>query len=607
MSDNVIDIRDQVAARVQEEVEHIPPEGDDKLDSGGPDDPEFILRCLNNNERGDGILFATMHRGKFVYVKSRDEKAKAWFYWSGHHWEIDKADFSHAAVESVAMLYQRESLNLNPEISESREKLSEANGLVKHYNALKKELIKDDATPAEFTACDREGRKAEEDSALYSTKVKKLTSQQKKLIGRADRLRALKGAKNCLEWSHKLGKEGLFIYGDEVDQKPMLLACDNGVVDLETGDLIDGNPLDYLVRAIPVQFKGIDEPAPVWERFISEIHQADEFLIEFIHRFFGYCLTGRDPEQVYACFIGEGANGKGIMFEILREILGDLSWSINPEVLLDSKIQKSPDGPSPSTMSLQGRRLVVASETDEGRKISGGQIKRFTGSDTLTGRNLFDKYDTNFSPTHKLVLYTNHAPTGLTADFALLRRLLYIYYPLRYVDDIEYWSKLEPNNAHLYRKKDGELKKKLRAEKSGILAWLVRGCLKWQDPENGGLQVPDSIRAAVEEIRKKEDYIGQFIDDIIKEGDPGTGISFSAVYDRFKKWYGDKHGSGEKGDDKYMVKKRKFGETLRKKGYYLPDSRSTSGKQYIGGITFDDVTYDQLISLPDISEGDGGL
>jgi len=603
MSEKVIPISDQVQQRVLEEDAHIPPE-EEKVGKGGPDDPTFVYQCLMNNERGDGILFATLHRGQYVYVKSRDEKAKAWFYWSGHHWEIDKADFSHAAVESVAMVYQREATKINPDVESAKESLDDANARIKRFNSLAKELKKADATLDEMVECNNEGQKAEDDAALYAGIVKTLKAKQKKFLDRADRLRKLSGAKACLEWSHKLGQDGIFIYGDEVDQKPMLLACINGVVDLETGELKDGNPDDYLVRAINVEYKGINEPAPVWEKFISEIHQEDEAMIEFIGRFFGYCLTGRDPEQVYACFIGEGANGKGIMFEILREIFGELSWSINPELLLDSKMQKSPDGPSPSTMSLQGRRLVVASETDEGRKISGGQIKRFTGSDTLTGRNLFDKYDTNFTPTHKLVLYTNHAPSGLTADFALLRRLLYIYYPLRYVDDIPYWSNLEPNNAHLFRPKDSELKKKLQAEKPGILAWLVRYCLKWQDPDNGGLQVPDSIRAAVEAISKNEDYIGQFIDQVIEPLSPlddgrEQGLSFSAIYERFEKWYGDSKGSGDqKSDRQYLPKKRKFGEYLRKKGYWLPETKFTSGKQYVAGICFEGFTYDDLKVLP---------
>lgn len=586
----VVDLRAAVEARAREEAEKLGPPTEEEKSAGGPDDPRFVLECLENNERGDGILFAAIHRGKFVYVKSRDEKAKAWFFWSGHHWEIDKADFHHAAVEEVALKYLREAGRVSDEIATLKQELADV------------EQRADNCKDAE----DVEGEKtARAKAERLASQIKRLGNKRKDLNRRVDRLRSLRGAKNCLEYSHKIGRDGLFIYGDEVDQKPMLLPCKNGVIDLETGMLLDGNPADYLVRAIPVEYKGIDEPAPHWEKFIADIHCDDPALIEFIQRFFGYCLTGTDPEQMYACFIGEGANGKGTMFEVLREILGELSWSINPEMLLDSKQQKSPDGPSPSTMSLQGRRLVVASETDEGRKISAAQIKRYTGGDTLTGRNLFDKYDTNFQPTHKLVLYTNHAPRGLAADFALFRRLLYIEYPLRYVDDVKYHQQQDPQNVHIYRPKDGGLKQKLRAEKSGILAWLLRGCLKWQSPGDGGLKIPITIRAAVEEVRRKEDYLEQFLETVCQADHPGNCIAFSALYERFVKWYAETHGDGKR-DDRYLPKKRKFGEQLRKKGYILPDPKTTSGKQYVSGITFEGSTYDDKFYWRDAPPGARG-
>lgn len=594
---NVVDLRAAVEARRTEEAEKLggqPPGGDDLQGTGGPDDPKFVRACLESNERGDGILFATLHRGRFVYVKSRDEKSKAWFRWAGHHWDIDKGDFHHAAVEDVAMIYQREAMRLKDPIVVAREELTEANTRVAAANKLAKEL-KTRGTPEEIAACNAEGREADEAAQVAKVKLGKLTRLQKDYYDRVDRLRSLRGAKNCLEFAHKIGDDGLFIYGDEVDKKPMLLPCANGVIDLETGELLAGNPDDMLVRAIPVAYRGIDTPAPVWETVIDEIHRADRKLVDFIHRFFGYCMVGIDPEQVYACFIGEGANGKGTMFEVIREILGDLSWSINSELLLDSKIAKSPDGPSPAIMSLQGRRLVVASETDEGRKISGKQIKMLTGSDTLTGRNLFDKFDTNFRPTHKLVLYTNHAPRGLASDFALKRRLLYITYDLRYVDDPEYHARQEPLQAELFRKKDPKLKAKLLAEKEGILAWLVRGCLLWQ---RDGLCIPDSIRANVEEVMRKEDYVQQFLDAICtgkeKNGDPlppGHGVTFKALYERYAKWYRDEIGNDEK-DKRFLLSKRRFGEQLRRKGYHLPDPASSSGRQGVVGVTFDGVDYE---------------
>lgn len=595
----VVNLREAVEARKVEEAEKLAAGTDETPPgTGGPDDPRFVMRCLEANERGDGILYAALHRGKYVYVKARDEKAKAWFRWGGHHWEIDKADFHHAGVEDVAMVYQRELDRLYPELAEAKEELAVVKDRLERAAETAAKCKKDKDHEGAAVA-DAECNQAKADAAVIQSRIARLKAQNKEFFNRVKRLRSLGGAKSCVEWSHKLGPDGLFIYGDECDRRPMLLPCANGVIDLETGELLPGNPDDYLVRAIPVNYTGIDTPAPDWERMIDEIHGNNNPLYSFIHRFFGYCITGKCTEQVYACFIGEGANGKGTMFEILREILGDLSWSINPELLLDSKVNKSPDGPSPAVMSLQGRRLVVASETDDGRKISAANIKRFTGDDTLTARNLFDKFDINFTPTHKLILYTQHPPRGLASDFALKRRLLYITYNLRYVDDPEYHARMEPLQAECFRKKDPELKAKLREQKEGILAWLVRGCLLWQ---RDGLCIPDSIRVAVEEISRKEDYVQQFLEAVGKnEERPGVplspehGVTFKALYERYAKWYREEIANDEK-DKRFLLSKRKFGERLRAKGYHFPDKNRTSGTQMVLGITFDGVNYeDQFV------------
>ena len=71
-------------------------------------------------------------------------------------------------------------------------------------------------------------------------------------------------------------------------------------------------------------------------------------------------------------------------------------------------------------------------------------------------------------------------------------------------------------------KKDPYLGDKLKTEASGILAWLVRGCLTWQKE---GLNAPDVVQAATASYRKDEDIIGRFIDErlIRGEGQQGKG------------------------------------------------------------------------------------
>jgi len=464
---------------------------------------EMVAECLALNQRGDGILYAEIHKGKFVYVKS----SGMWLAWAGHHWREDKTDLSHDAVEAVAQLY-----------------------LARQRDA------EDLARSAEA-----DGKKDEQD------RYEKIAKSYKK---RVKRLRDLHGAKACLEWAHKIGSRSLAIVGDEIDQKPWLLPCANGVIDLRTGKLRPGRPEDYLLKAVPVPWEGIDAPCPVWERFIAEIHQEDDELIGFIRRILGYAITGLVKEHFIACFVGEGRNGKGTMFETIKALMGELAWSIRPEMLLEQKNSRPSAGPSPDMVSLHGRRIVIASETDENRKISQSQLKLLTGGDTICAGSPHDKFEKNFIPTHTLFLYTNNRPRGLAADFALKKRLLYIDYPLRFVDDPQ-----EPNE----RKRDPDLPEKLSRELPGILAWLVRGCLEWQCV---GLNPPDKIRAAVEEIEKSEDYFLQFFQECCVKDDQAS-VAFKDIYGRFSSWFADEVDA----DLKHLPNKRRISQWLDKHGF----------------------------------------
>jgi len=542
-SDNVVDLREKSEQRAKEEAEKLDAqEAEKKSGTGGPDDPRFVRECFKHNEVGDGTLYASLHDGKFLFNKIQGK----WYAWAGHHWIKDIMGTSVDAVEAVALKYEFAADSISPEIADATEKRNEAEERAKDCEA----------------AEDEEGKRAAEaEKAKYQGRINRLTGERNSLRKRVNQLRGKTRAEKCLWWAHH-GPARIAIKGDEFDQKPMLLPCPNGVIDLETGALRDGEPKDLLLRAIPIPYDPSAQ-APTWKKFLLDIHQGNEDVTNFVRRLLGYCLTGLTVEQFIAVFIGEGANGKGTLFELMHHILGELAWSINPELILEQKAQRSSAGPSPDIISLYGRRLAIASETDENRKIGAAAVKRFTGEDTLTGRSPFDKDDTNFEPTHKMVLITNEAPIGLTKDFALYRRLVYLEYQLRYVDDVDAMKRSDPQNAHLYRQKDPALPAKLRKEAPGILADLVKACLEYQ--KIGGLKPPPCLLAAKEEHRRKEDHLQRYIEEVCTRvpEDEDNKIILGVFHDRYIDWYKREVSSKER----YWPSKIMLGKDLVKKGY----------------------------------------
>lgn len=464
-------------------------------------DQVFVEKCLHFNELGDGLLYVWLNEGRHIYNSQSGE----WLYFEGHHWHVDYDNArAKAAVEDVARCY--------------------ANVASFYYKEKQKAIdAKDDK------------------------EAQRLAKKEEAYQGRAFRLRSERGRLRCLDFARSNHERSLAIVGNEVDRKPFLLAMDNGVLDLETGELRDGVPADYLVKASRVAWAGIDAPCPEWERFMLDIMDGDEDMVAFLRRFFGMALVGKIYEHVFLVLHGEGRNGKGTMIETLLELLsndenseGTLSGPIKSEMLLDQQTSSSA-GPSPDIMDLRGKRLTTASETDENKRFSSARVKWLSGGDKLVGRYPHDKRNVQFEPTHTLVLLTNNKPHAPANDHAFWSRLLLVVFPNIYVDvdpdDADAVARLEAHE----RPMDKGLKDKLRREQAGIMAWLVRGCLEWQ-ALGKRLDPPPKVKDYTAQYRRGEDLYADFFEDCCilapdAAVDDGPRLQAADFYDAFCLWY----------------------------------------------------------------------
>lgn len=541
-------VRGEVLKRVDAERLADPAADDKATGGGGPDDPRFVADCLANNERGDGVLFAALHRERFVY----DKTSGRWLEFApgAHHWAVDMMGRAVAAVEAVALRYQSHAGGVGAQISEARVEADRGRAAAEELAA----------------AGDSEGATAQRKAAAEAAdRAEALGRIRGNLRRRVDRLRGKAGAEKCLWWSHGVENPLAILGAERLDREPLLFACRNGVVDLATGRLRPGSPGDWLVKASPVIFPenvvdylrtGDGCPCPRWEANQREILGDDE-VADFWQRLLGYAMTGLSTEHVITVAIGSGRNGKGTTFELLQRILGDYAWTISPELILEQKNARSSSGAAADLVSLAGRRLIVGAETDEGRRISGSAVKALTGGDTIKARPLYQADELNISSTWKVFLHTNAIPRGLTRDFALQQRLLYVHFPYSYVDDPEAEERIKPAMAGLFRKKDRGLREVLEAEAPGILAWLVRGCLLWQ---RHGLAPPPRIRADVEALREDEDVVGQFVAGLCEPAEPDAFSTLKDLYDRFERWHKENIGD-------HVLSRKRLAAELLARGY----------------------------------------
>ena len=449
------------------------------IPQAGVEKEDEIYFCATSQQVGDARLFRKEFKDHFCF----DHASGDWYEWRGHYWDLDRIESVLRATEKIIDIYSNEA-----------EKCS-----IRALDATKMQVA------------DEKG-KAEKQRKQY---LKKISNLQKRLW-QEDILKLASA-----------GKDSLGIPGEEWDKNPWIIGCKNGVINLKTGKFRAGRQSDYIKTFSPVEWKGINEPCPQWEKFLTEIFDGDTALISFLQRLFGYSTTGLTTEHILPIACGQGRNGKGTLFETLHHVLGPLSGPIQSEMLLDQSGLRSSAGPASDLMALRGRRIAWSSETDEGRKLNAGKAKWLTGGDTLCGRVPYARREVSFNPTHTLFVQTNHKPKIDPHDYAMWQRVMLIPFNRSFVDNPR-----KPNE----RKRDKNLPEKLKFESSGILAWLTRGCLEWQKQ---GLNPPKVVKEATADYQKAEDIIRQFLDECSASNpDESTTapISGKELFGRYTSW-----------------------------------------------------------------------
>lgn len=523
-----------------------------------------VLECLDLNEWGDALLFAEAFEGTVLY----DAIEKSWYLWAGQYWRKDQINQVKQLVSGhVGAIYIKVSAHLNTKVAELIAQI-EAAGLVS------------------------------EEADRLKSKRKDLETQMKALNERA---KALRGAKRCMNVLNTFATsdDRITVTSEQWDSNPWLLGTQNGVINLKTGKCRDGRPEDFIRTVVPTTWKGLTEQCPRFLQFLEEIFQdrlpsTRVELIAFLKRLFGCAITGRTDEHIFPIFYGaEGRNGKDSLLAILKFVLGPLAGAISNDVLVASDKGRSGGTASPHLVDLQGKRLVWGSETKQGAIFNVAGIKLLTGGGEISARQLYGHQYT-FVPTHTLFLITNYRPHADAKDKAFWARTCLIEFNTRFVD--------KPTGPNEFPA-DSRLKETLEAEASGILAWLVQGCLEWQEQ---GLNRPESVELATEQYRQSEDQLQVFLEEVCFTEDKNATIKASELYETYREWA--KEGGmnamnrmlfGIELSKKYEKRRVTegicyLGIRLRKEGDPLPEPQTTISKEA------------PLSASTDTGEGEGG-
>jgi len=273
----------------------------------------------------------------------------------------------------------------------------------------------------------------------------------------------------------------------EWDADPWLLNTPGGVVDLRTGRLRAHDRADRMTK-ITTATPGGD--CPTWRRFLAEVTGGDADLQAYLQRVSGYCLTGSTQEHALFFLYGTGANGKSVFVNTLATILGDYAASAPMDTFMETRSDRHPT----DMAGLRGARFVSSIETEQGRRWAESKVKSLTGGDKISARFMRQDFF-EFWPQFKLFVAGNHKPAIRNIDEAMKRRLHLIPFTITVPPE----------------RRDKHLQQKLLAERDGILAWALEGCLAWQ--RLGRLDPPPQVVAATEEYFEAEDALGRWLEE----------------------------------------------------------------------------------------------
>ncbi|ABC32341.1 predicted ATPase [Hahella chejuensis KCTC 2396] len=313
---------------------------------------------------------------------------------------------------------------------------------------------------------------------------------------------------------------------EEWDADIWALNTPGGVVELRTGQIRAHRREDRMTKSTSATPKG---DCPTWRTFLADVTGQDAELQEYLQRVVGYCLSGATSAHALFFLYGTGANGKSVFVNVVGAILGDYAANAPMDTFMEARGDRHPT----DLAGLRGARFVSAIETEQGRRWNESKVKAITGGDKISARFMRQDFF-EYAPQFKLLIAGNHKPAIRNVDEAMKRRLHLIPFTVTVPPE----------------KRDGGLTDKLLAERGGILAWAVEGCLEWL---RDGLKPPDCVRAATEEYFEAEDALGQWIEERCERIGQAKTAS-SELYADWREWA---ERAGE-----YVGSIKRFSETL---------------------------------------------
>ena len=321
------------------------------------------------------------------------------------------------------------------------------------------------------------------------------------------------------------------------------------------------DPEDFITKITAVSPS--DKGKVVWLDCLNTIFNCDHELIEYVQMICGLAAIGKVFVEAMIIAYGEGGNGKSTFWNSIFRVLGLYSGKISADTLTVGCRRNI----KPEMAEMNGRRLLIASESQEGARLNDSIVKQLCSTDEVFAEKKY-KDPFYFTPCHTLVLYTNHLPRVSGNDDGIWRRLIVIPFTNKLTGsgDIKNYADYLFENAGEY-----------------ILTWIIEGAKKVID-KGYNIPVPKVVKDAIYEYREQNDWFHHFLEDCC-DVDSSYMESSNDLYKAYCKYCDD--------TNEFKRNALDFYNTLETKGFTKFIKKR---KRFIKGLKLkvDDEFYDFL-------------
>lgn len=342
----------------------------------------------------------------------------------------------------------------------------------------------------------------------------------------------------------------------DFDTDNSILNTQDGIVDLVTGAVTLHDPKRMCANITECGVVPTEEGIELVSRFVNDICVGDQDLMDALQIFLGYSINGGNPEEVFCFWSGKGLNGKSTMTKVLLNILGGYAHSLQSEVILESRNERSPW----ALEDMKGARIAAIAEPSSFKRLDREFLKTTSSCEpVMVARKHQNQYA--MIPTFTMIICTNTKPQ-LEFDEAIMRRIAVI----------PWMQVLEREKA------DKKLDQKLTAAGSSLLAWLIQGSVDYH--ARGSLIYTESMNQALTEYVEENDSLQRFLNERTQRDEMNTEYVLSTKLSQaYGEWAKDT-GAGQ-------LRHQQLVQKMRAKGFEISDCGSMRHKGFKGLILLD--------------------